>query len=153
MAATTLIPRLAAGLGASTLVLTNAAGGLHRSMSPGQLMLITDHLNLMPANPLTGWLVPGRCPAFVDLTHVYDPALMAAAHRVAQETGVVLPPRRLRSLVRPVVRDPRGDRDAPPSGCRRRWGCPRPRGGGRRPRASGPGHVVHHERRRQRADP
>jgi purine-nucleoside phosphorylase len=90
VAATTLIPRLAAGLGASTLVLTNAAGGLHRSMSPGQLMLITDHLNLMPANPLTGWRFPDGTPAFVDLTHVYDPALMAAAHRVAQETGVVL---------------------------------------------------------------
>ncbi len=90
VSATTLIPRLAHGLGATTLVLTNAAGGLHRSMSPGQLMLITDHLNLMPANPLSGWRFPDGTPAFVDLTHVYDPALMAAAHRVAQESGVEL---------------------------------------------------------------
>src|SRR6185503_17589015 len=45
--ATTLIPRLAAELGASTLVLTNAAGGLRPSFRQGQLMLIEDHINML----------------------------------------------------------------------------------------------------------
>jgi purine-nucleoside phosphorylase len=86
--ATTLIPRVAAALGAHSLVLTNAAGGLDRSMRPGQLLLIEDHLNFLGVNPLTGWTFPGGTPAFVPLSAVYDPDLRALALEAAAEAGV-----------------------------------------------------------------
>ena len=62
---TTLIPRLAAGLGARVLILTNAAGGLRPTMRPGQLMVLRDHLNFMGQNPLAGWRFADGTPAFV----------------------------------------------------------------------------------------
>jgi len=86
--ATTLIPRLAAELGASTLVLTNAAGGLRPSFRQGQLMLIEDHINMLGVNPLTGWRFSDGTPAFVDLSCVYDRGLLALAEEVADREGV-----------------------------------------------------------------
>jgi len=86
--ATTLIPRLAAGLGARSIVLTNAAGGVNRSMKRGQLMLIQDHLNFLGVNPLFGWRFPGGGPAFVDVSTVYDPLLLELAEEVARGEGV-----------------------------------------------------------------
>ena len=88
IAATTLIPRLADGLGARVLILTNAAGGLDPTLRPGQLMLIRDHLNLMGVNPLFGWRLPDGTPAFVDLSAVYDPGLLEAAARSASERDI-----------------------------------------------------------------
>jgi purine-nucleoside phosphorylase len=67
--------RALAALGVRTLVLTNAAGGIARRLRPGDLMLISDHLNLMGANPLRG------SASFVDLTAAYDPALRRLARR------------------------------------------------------------------------
>jgi len=58
--------RVLARLGVRTLVLTNAAGGINPRLKPGDLMAITDHLNLMGANPLHGG------PHFVDLTGIYE---------------------------------------------------------------------------------
>jgi len=63
------------------VVLTNAAGAVNRALRPGDLMAITDHLNLMGANPLRG------AADFVDLTEVYDPALRTAAERAARSLG------------------------------------------------------------------
>jgi purine-nucleoside phosphorylase len=88
MGATTLIPRLAAELGASVLVLTNAAGGLLSSMRRGQLMLIQDHINLLGQNPLTGWRFPDGTPAFVDISAVYDRDLVTLADGVAGREGI-----------------------------------------------------------------
>jgi len=88
IAATTLIPRVAAALGVRTIVLTNAAGGLDPSMRPGQLMLIRDHVNWMGVNPLTGWRMEDGTPAFVDLSRVYDPGLLEAARTAAEAAGV-----------------------------------------------------------------
>jgi len=88
MASTTLISRLAAELGATTLVLTNAAGGLEPSLRRGQLMLIEDHLNFLGVNPLSGWRYPGGTPAFVDLSEVYDRKLLDLAESAAERTGV-----------------------------------------------------------------
>src|SRR5439155_4841105 len=76
IASTTLIPRLAAELGARTLVLTNAAGGLSKDLARGQLMLIEDHLNFLGVNPLTGWRFPDGQPAFVPLADAYHPELL-----------------------------------------------------------------------------
>ncbi|MDL5160295.1 purine-nucleoside phosphorylase [Actinomycetospora termitidis] len=64
--------RTACAAGASTVILTNAAGGIDPSYAVGQPVLISDHLNLTGRSPLVG-------PAFVDLTDAYDPALRAVA--------------------------------------------------------------------------
>jgi len=86
--ATTLIPRLAAALGAGVMVLTNASGGLDAWLEPGQLMLIVDHINLMGVNPLAGWHMPDGRPAFVDLSSVYPPELLSLAKDVARTSGL-----------------------------------------------------------------
>jgi purine-nucleoside phosphorylase len=90
MGGPTLIPRLTAALGIRVLMLSNAAGGLDPDVRPGDLMLLTDHVNLMGANPLTGWRFPDGAPAFVDLTTVYDPDLRALAIDRAREAGIPL---------------------------------------------------------------
>ena len=85
---TTLVPRVAAALGARTLVLTNAAGGLDPAMNVGDLMIITDHINLMGVNPLFGWWYPDGSPAFVDLSAVYDHGLVERAREAARSGGI-----------------------------------------------------------------
>jgi purine-nucleoside phosphorylase len=79
--------RLLAELGCRAVLLTNAAGGIRADLTPGSLMLITDHINLSGANPLTGW---GDHPGFIDMTHAYDPRLLGAAHATARARGVAL---------------------------------------------------------------
>lgn len=59
--------RVLARLGVQTVVLTNAAGGVNPTLKPGDLMAISDHINLLGANPLRGG------PNFLDLTRVYEP--------------------------------------------------------------------------------
>jgi purine-nucleoside phosphorylase len=76
--------RALARLGARTLVLTNAAGGIAPRLRPGDLMAVTDHLNLMGSNPLRG------SSDFVDLSEVYDPGLIDRAARAARRAGVSL---------------------------------------------------------------
>jgi len=77
--------RVLAEFGIRDLLLTNAAGGINRRFRPGDFMLLKDHLNFMPANPLRGELADG-CSRFVDLTRVYDATigrlLGAAAKRI-----------------------------------------------------------------------
>lgn len=79
--------RVAAALGADTFVVTNAAGaivsGAPGDPVAGDLMVLTDHLNLTGHNPLIG----RTPPTFVDLQDCYDPALRAAAHRAAAAVG------------------------------------------------------------------
>jgi purine-nucleoside phosphorylase len=75
--------RTLAEFGVRDLLLTNAAGGINRNFRPGDFMVLTDHINLMGANPLRGEAVPGR-PRFVDLTKVYDPKLSALLHRAGR---------------------------------------------------------------------
>jgi purine-nucleoside phosphorylase len=86
----TLIPRLSEAMGVRILILTNAAGGLDPDMAPGDLMLLTDHINLMGANPLIGWVFEDGTPAFIDLTAVYDRALRDVALNVARRVGIAL---------------------------------------------------------------
>lgn len=70
----TFAVRALAALGVSDLLLTNAAGGLNPAFRPGDFMVLTDHINLMGANPLRGPATPGL-KQFVDLTEVYDAGL------------------------------------------------------------------------------
>lgn len=66
--------RLLAELGVQTLLVSNAAGGLRKTMKPGDFMVIEDHINLTGENPLRGanW---ARGARFVDMTEAYDPRL------------------------------------------------------------------------------
>ena len=77
-------------LGASALVLTNAAGGVRKDLKPGDLMVIDDHINLFGTNPLIGPHNPAWGPRFPDQTSVYNPELRALAVRVAKSAGIAL---------------------------------------------------------------
>jgi purine-nucleoside phosphorylase len=81
--------RILAGLGCRTVLLTNAAGAIRAGFAPGELMLISDHLNLTGTNPLVGGH-PASGRQFVDMTHAYDPDLRQAARDSARQVGVVL---------------------------------------------------------------
>jgi purine-nucleoside phosphorylase len=81
--------RLFAALGIKTLLLTNAAGGIRRTFSPGTLMLIADHVNLTFRNPLTGPVFPGE-ERFPDMSDPYDRELRTIARRVAAERQIAL---------------------------------------------------------------
>jgi len=70
----TFAVRALAAFGVRDLLLTNAAGGLNPAFRPGDFMVLTDHINLMGANPLRGPATPGRT-GFVDLTETYDAGL------------------------------------------------------------------------------
>lgn len=82
--------RLLARLGCRAVLLTNAAGGLKRSFRPGDLMLITDHLNLMGGNPLVGPNLAELGPRFPDMTEAYTLWIRMAARRAAQIADVHL---------------------------------------------------------------
>ena len=81
--------RTAGLLGARTLIVTCAAGGVTDGLEAGTLMLIEDHLNLMGQNPLVGPVLPGET-RFPDMTRAYDEALLSLAARVADAQGVGL---------------------------------------------------------------
>lgn len=82
--------RLLARLGCRAVLLTSAAGGLGAGFAPGDLMLITDHINLMGKNPLCGANIEDFGTRFPDMTEAYEPALRAAAREAAAETGTTL---------------------------------------------------------------
>jgi len=86
----TLLLRAVLALGPSTVVLTNAAGGLNAEFDPGDVMLITDHINLSGDTPLLGPNLDRFGPRFPPMTDAYDPALRASALESAERTGVQL---------------------------------------------------------------
>jgi purine-nucleoside phosphorylase len=77
-------------LGIDTLLLSNAAGALNPGLSKGDLVLIHDHINLQPENPLRGPNLDELGPRFPDLSEPYDPELMAQAEAAAQAEGIAL---------------------------------------------------------------
>ncbi|MBI4541742.1 MAG: purine-nucleoside phosphorylase [Gemmatimonadetes bacterium] len=85
----TLPIRVLAALGARTLLVSNAAGGVNPGFRAGDLMLLDDHINLMWRNPLIGAVVPGD-ERFPDMSEPYDRELQALAERVARAQGIRL---------------------------------------------------------------
>ena len=87
MRAVTFPIRLVHALGARSVLVTNAAGGINPLFRPGTIMFITDHLNLSFASPLAG---PNRDggPRFPDMSAPYDPAWLERAERVALQLGI-----------------------------------------------------------------
>jgi purine-nucleoside phosphorylase len=82
--------RVMIALGARTIVLTNAAGGIATGLEPGTLMLIEDHLNLTGSNVLVGPSDDALGPRFPQLSDAYDPELRALATAVAERKGIAL---------------------------------------------------------------
>ncbi|MEX2048706.1 MAG: purine-nucleoside phosphorylase [Gemmatimonadota bacterium] len=81
--------RVAAALGIEALVLTNAAGGVRADLEPGDLLVVSDHLNLMGRSPLVGPARAGEV-RFPDMGAPYDPELRRLAVEVARERGAAL---------------------------------------------------------------
>lgn len=82
--------RVMHALGAKTLFVSNACGGMQPLWVPGDLVLISDHINLLGDNPLVGPNDDRLGPRFPDMSEPYDPALRALARQVALELGIVL---------------------------------------------------------------
>ena len=77
-------------LGAELLLLTNAAGSLRPEAGPGSLVCVSDHINMLGFNPLTGPNEDRAGPRFPSLRHAYDPDLRARLHAAAQALGIEL---------------------------------------------------------------
>jgi purine-nucleoside phosphorylase len=93
MGQTTLPVRVMQRLGIQSMIVTNAAGGVHPDFSPGDVMLITDQLNLMGMsglNPLMGPNLDEIGPRFPDMSQPYDRAYCDLARKVASENGIAL---------------------------------------------------------------
>jgi purine-nucleoside phosphorylase len=82
--------RVLHALGASTLIVSNACGGMNPFWGPGDLMLIADHINFLGDNPLIGPNDDRLGPRFPDMSAPYDPALRALARGIALEFGIPL---------------------------------------------------------------
>ena len=82
--------RVLRALGAETLIVSNACGGMREEWAPGDLMVIADHINLLGDNPLVGENDDRLGVRFPDMSAPYDAALRALAHDVAREQGTVL---------------------------------------------------------------
>lgn len=77
-------------LKASVLWITNAAGGLNPHYQAGDLVLVTDHINLFPTHPLRGSWPSGVGPRFPDMMHAYSPIWQRKITQVAEERGIDL---------------------------------------------------------------
>jgi purine-nucleoside phosphorylase len=81
--------RVMMSVGIRTLFVSNAAGGVSFHLHIGDLMIIKDHINLLP-NPLIGPNMEDLGPRFPDMTRPYDPSLIKLAKKIADEQGVTL---------------------------------------------------------------
>jgi purine-nucleoside phosphorylase len=80
--------RVLGRLGIRSLVVTNAAGGINPDFAPGQLVLISDHVNLQGASPLVGPNDESLGSRFPDMSDAYDPVLRATAREAADRLGI-----------------------------------------------------------------
>ncbi|MGD2135754.1 MAG: purine-nucleoside phosphorylase [Gemmatimonadales bacterium] len=90
MAQITFPVRVLRALGAETLVVSNAGGGMHPLWAPGDLVLIADHINLLGDNPLIGPNHDELGPRFPDMSAPYTPELREIARTVARELKITL---------------------------------------------------------------
>lgn len=82
--------RVLHALGARTLIVSNACGGMNPLWGPGDLVLLSDHINLLGDNPLVGANDERLGPRFPDMSAPYDPELRALARKAALELGIML---------------------------------------------------------------
>jgi purine-nucleoside phosphorylase len=93
-------------LGIRTLVLTNACGAVDTSLQPGQLVAISDHINMQGSSPLLGPNDDELGPRFPDMSDAYDPELRAAAREAAARLGFELPERVYAAWLGPAFETP-----------------------------------------------
>ena len=82
--------RVMSMLGAEYLLMSSAAGGLNPQFEAGDLMVVTDHINLKGVNPLAGQNLDDFGPRFPDMSRVYDPHLVRLAREMALEQKILL---------------------------------------------------------------
>lgn len=82
--------RVFKALGVETLFVSNAAGGMNKEFKVGDVMIITDHINLFPENPLRGKNYEELGPRFPAMTEAYDRKLVALADSIGEEKGLRL---------------------------------------------------------------
>lgn len=82
--------RVMSGLGVETLLVTNAAGGANKEFEPGDLMVITDHINFAGDNPLIGENLNTKGPRFLDMTYAYDRELIELVKKVSEDIDLDL---------------------------------------------------------------
>lgn len=90
LADSTLPLRVIRKLGVNVLILTNASGGINPAFAPGEIVAVSDHINLMGTNPLIGHTPASGEPRFVDLSHAYSEKLRALAREEAAALGFEL---------------------------------------------------------------
>ena len=138
--------RVLGRLGAEVLVVTNACGGVREDLRPGDLVLVSDHLNLQGTSPLVGPNDDTLGPRFPDMSDAYDPALRAAHARGGRAARPDALGGRLRRLARPGLRDTGRDPDDPGARRRSRRDVDRARGARGTPHGAPlPHHLVRHE--------
>lgn len=74
-------------LGIERMIVSNAAGGVNPEHEIGDIMLISDHINMIPEHPLRGCNLDELGPRFVDMKDCYNPAMRALAHKIADDAG------------------------------------------------------------------
>jgi len=82
--------RVLIAAGCKTLIITNAAGGVDSTLQPGQIVILKDHLNLLPVSPLRGPNDESLGPRFPDMSEVYDVKLRAVAAKAGAEIGMAM---------------------------------------------------------------
>jgi purine-nucleoside phosphorylase len=82
--------RILGALGIRHLIVTNAAGGINKDFSPGDLMVLTDHINMTGTNPLIGPNIEELGPRFPDMSEAYDVSMRKIALDVARQKGILL---------------------------------------------------------------
>lgn len=80
--------RVMKALGANTLIVSNAAGSMEKHLEPGDIMIITDHIDLMPDNPLRGINDDTLGPRYPDMYDAYSPDLVELAYRIAMKENI-----------------------------------------------------------------
>lgn len=88
----TLPVRVMRAMGCHTLVMSNAVGGMNPQMHPGEIVVVTDHINLMGANPLIGPNDDELGPRFPDMSQPYDRAYIQAIREIARESKLRVHP-------------------------------------------------------------
>lgn len=75
-------------LGIEHLIVSNAAGGLNHDFNVGDMMIIKDHINYFPENPLRGKNIDELGPRFPDMSKVYNPKMIETVHQIAKENNI-----------------------------------------------------------------
>ncbi len=148
----TFATRVLGAMGVKVLILTNAAGAINTSFTPGDLMVIDDHINLLGSNPLVGPNDERFGVRFPDLTNVYSPRLRRIADEVAHTQGRTLRHGIYVAWHGPSVRNSRRSAISEVDRCRRRGHVDRAGSHRRAPHGHrSAGHLVHYEPGRRRA--